>query len=83
STQPTNGVTYFRSVVDTSKLSPELKPLVPLFNYVINQMRTKNYDFREMDQLIHMSTDGISFNSHLGESCSTPNGFEEAILVSS
>ncbi|KAI5743561.1 hypothetical protein M8J77_019598 [Diaphorina citri] len=83
STQPTNGVTYFRSVVDTSKLSPDLKPLVPLFNYVINQMRTKNYDFREMDQLIHMSTDGISFNSHLGESCSTPNGFEEAILVSS
>uniref|UniRef100_A0A8D8PNA7 Presequence protease, mitochondrial n=1 Tax=Cacopsylla melanoneura TaxID=428564 RepID=A0A8D8PNA7_9HEMI len=82
SVQPTNGVTYFRAVVDTSELSPELKPLVPLFNYVINQMRTTNYDFREMDQLIHMSTGGISFNSHLGESCTTPNAYEEALLVS-
>lgn len=83
STQPTNGVTYFRAVVDTSELSPELKHLVPLFNYVISQMRTKNYDFREMDQLIQMSTGGVGFNSHLGESPSSSTGFEEAILISS
>lgn len=83
STQPTNGVTYFRAVVDTSSIPSESKHLIPLFSYVINQMRTSRYDVGEIDQLIQTYTGGISFNSHLAESSSSLNEYEDAILISS
>ncbi|KAK7862667.1 hypothetical protein R5R35_009240 [Gryllus longicercus] len=83
SAQPTNGIVYFRGILNASHLNAEQKSLLPLFANVVAKMGTKKHSYREMDQRINLSTGGISFTPHLRENLSDPSTHEQGLLFSS
>ncbi|CAG2054758.1 unnamed protein product [Timema podura] len=80
--QPTNGVTYFRGILNTSKLDEDLKKLLPLFSQVVTKMGTKKHNYREVDQLAQLKTGGLNFSSHVVEDTSDLGAYEEGIIFS-
>lgn len=82
-TEPTNGVCYYRGILNTQDLAPELKSLLPLFNNIISKMGTNNYDYRNFDQLIQLKTGGLNFMNHIVEHKNDLLEYEEGILIES
>lgn len=83
SIQPTNGISYYRGILNTQALPIELKQLIPLFNSVIAKMGTQNYDYRSFDQLMRLKTGGLYFANHIAEHKEEKLKYEEGIFVSS
>ncbi|XP_020291633.1 presequence protease, mitochondrial [Pseudomyrmex gracilis] len=83
SIQPTNGISYYRGILNTKALPTELKQLMPLFNYVVAKMGTQNYDYRSFDQLMRLKTGGLHFANHIAEHKEENLKYEEGIFVSS
>ncbi|KZC11558.1 PREDICTED: presequence protease, mitochondrial [Dufourea novaeangliae] len=81
--EPTNNVCYYRGILNTQGLNDELKNLLPLFNNIITKMGTKNYDYRNFDQMIRLKTGGLSFMSHVVEHKNNLLQYEEGILIES
>lgn len=79
----TNGVTYFRGILDAKVLSDEQKLLIPLFNAIINQFGTKQLNYRDLDQLISSKTAGIHFSTHLVENTEDNGQYEFGVLFGS
>lgn len=80
---PTNGLTYFRGVVNTNILSDEAKNVLPLFCSIVTKMGTKTHDYRQMDQQIQLKTGGVSFSTHIAENIYDTGSYEEGVLFSS
>lgn len=78
-----NGITYFKGVLNTSDLSPEQQMLLPLFCYVINKLGSDKLNFREFDSLARRKTSGLSLDVHIGDSLYQLHSYESGILVSS
>lgn len=78
-----NGITYFKGVLNTSDLSPEQQMLLPLFCYVINKLGTDKLNYREFDSLSSRKTSGLSLDVHIGDSLYQLHSYESGILVSS
>ncbi|XP_035785600.1 presequence protease, mitochondrial-like [Anopheles albimanus] len=72
----TNGVVYFRGVLDVSGLTDEQKHLLPLFNTIITQFGTEQHDYRAFDQLVSTKTAGIGFSTHLAENVDNNGQYE-------
>lgn len=51
-TADTNGVVYFRGILDASMLSDTQKKLMPLFAQVLDQFGTFKMDYRQFDTLV-------------------------------
>ncbi|XP_011641097.1 presequence protease, mitochondrial [Pogonomyrmex barbatus] len=83
SVQPTNGISYYRGILNTQALPNELKQLLPLFNYVIAKMGTQNYDYRSFDQMMQLKTGGLNFMNHIAEHKESELKYEEGIFISS
>ncbi|KAG5305800.1 PREP protein, partial [Pseudoatta argentina] len=83
SIQPTNGISYYRGILNTQALPTELKQLIPLFNYVIAKMGTQNYDYRSFDQMMQLKTGGLNFMNHIAEHKESELKYEEGILIES
>lgn len=81
--QPTNGMTYFRGIVNIRELNDELKSLVPLFCQVATKMGTQRHSYREFDQLAELKTGGLSLGVHIADDTMEAFTYEEAILFSS
>ncbi|KAL1140397.1 hypothetical protein AAG570_000329 [Ranatra chinensis] len=80
---PTNGLVYFRGVLNTAILSEEAKGCLPLFCSVFTRMGTSKYDYKKMDQLIHLKTGGLHLTTHIAENIYDTHTFEEGIAFSS
>jgi presequence protease len=72
----TNGVVYFRGILDASTLSENNKKLLPLFTQIIDQFGTKNHDFRDFDNRGNSKTAGLRFSTHLAENINDNNSYE-------
>ncbi|XP_011861449.1 PREDICTED: presequence protease, mitochondrial [Vollenhovia emeryi] len=83
SVQPTNGISYYRGILNTQALPSELKQLVPLFNYVVARMGTQNHDYRSFDQMMELKTGGLHFANHIAEQKDSELKYEEGIVVDS
>jgi len=83
SEQPTNGVTYFRSIATTSSLPYVLKPFLPLFCNVLTKMGTTSHGYKDLAQQIELHTGGISASPHLVTDHSDMETFQQGILLSS
>ncbi|KAK2579791.1 hypothetical protein KPH14_012183 [Odynerus spinipes] len=83
SVQPTNGICYYRGILNTQKLPHELKNLLPLFNNIVSKMGTQYYDYRNFDQMIQLKTGGLNFVNHVVEHKSNTMHYEEGILIES
>lgn len=67
STQPTNGVCFFRAMVDTSEV--ENDEYYNLFLGLLTSMGAGGkYDFRQLDTQIDLYTGGLSASNHVAES---------------
>lgn len=66
-TTNTNGILYFRGILDASTLSDDSKKLLPLFASILDQFGTKNHNYRDFDTLVSSKTSGLSFKVHLAE----------------
>lgn len=80
---PTNGVTYFRSLISTEHLSKDLLPYVPLFCTVATQMGAGEMDYRQLSQRIELKTGGLAVREHVSHHFSSTEKFEHGILLSS
>lgn len=83
SIQPTNGISYYRGILNTRALPGELKKLLPLFNYVVAKMGTRNHDYRIFDQMVQLKTGGLNFMNHVAEHKKGELKYEEGVLVES
>ncbi|XP_032669294.1 presequence protease, mitochondrial [Odontomachus brunneus] len=83
SIQPTNGISYYRGILNTRALPNELKKLLPLFNYVVAKMGTRNHDYRTFDQMVQLKTGGLNFMNHVAEHKESELKYEEGVLVES
>ncbi|XP_060880823.1 presequence protease, mitochondrial [Metopolophium dirhodum] len=81
--QPTNQVTYFRSLINTSHLSDDLKTLIPLFCNVVTRMGTKSMDFRQFDQLVRRSTGGLQVSQSIIDSPRNLFNMKESVILNS
>lgn len=81
--QPTNQVTYFKSLINTSHLSDDLKNLIPLFCNVVTRMGTKSLDFRQFDQLARKSTGGLQMSQAIIDSPTNLFNMKETIILNS
>lgn len=81
--QPTNGVCYYRGILNTRELANDLKSLLPVFNDVVVKMGTENYDYRSWDRVVQLKTGGLRFCNHVVERKDDPNSYEEGIMLSS
>lgn len=81
--QPTNGMTYFRGIVNIKELSSELKILVPLFCQIATKMGTQRHSYRELDQLVQLKTGGVSLSNHIADDTMETFSYEEGILFAS
>ncbi|XP_046665793.1 presequence protease, mitochondrial [Homalodisca vitripennis] len=81
--QPTNNLTYLKGILDTSFISKDIKPYIPLFTTVATKMGTKYHNYRDFDQLAQLKTGGLSLSLHLSENKNDSNGYENGILFSS
>lgn len=70
---PTNGLTYFRAINTLENLPDELRELIPLFTDSIMRLGTKNMDMEQLEDLIKLSTGGVSLGYH---STPVPTDFE-------
>ncbi|XP_022921202.1 presequence protease, mitochondrial [Onthophagus taurus] len=78
-----NGITYFRGIINTSQLTPEQHMLLPLFCYIITKMGTKTMNYREFDNLVMTKTTGLNISVHFAESLYQLHVYEPGILLSS
>lgn len=81
--QPTNQVTYFKSLLNTSHLSHDLKNLIPLFCNVVTRMGTKSMNFRQFDQLVRKSTGGLSMSQGIIDSPRDLYNMKETVVLNS
>ncbi|KAJ8966338.1 hypothetical protein NQ314_003606 [Rhamnusium bicolor] len=78
-----NGIVYFKAILNTNDLSPEEQMQLPLFCYVINKLGTTRLNYREFDSLVTRKTAGLSFNNHIAESLFHLHTYEPGICISS
>lgn len=81
--QPTNQVTYFKSLLNMSHLSEELKTLIPLFCNIVTRMGIKSMDFRQFDQLVKKSTGGLHVSQAIIDSPRDLFSMKETIVLNS
>ena len=82
-TQPTNGVTYVRMVLDASHLPPHLLSHLPLFCHLLTAMGTSHMDFRTQSGQMDLYTGGLSASPLLSSHPSLPHHLQTAILLTS
>lgn len=80
---PTNGVTYYRGIINTRDLPTDLKTLLPLFTTVITKMGTRKQHYRNFDQQIQAKTGGLHLRVHVMGHKDNILQHEEGILIQS
>jgi len=81
--QPTNEVSYFRSMIDTSRLDEELKPFLPVFAMVLAKMGAGHLGYADLDTAVELRTGGLSATCHVAADPSDTCRHVESLLLSS
>lgn len=79
----TNGVIYFRGILDASTLQDDEKKILPLFAQVVDQFGTKRHNYRDFDNLVSSKTAGLSFRVHMAENINDNSLYEIGIQFGS
>jgi Zn-dependent M16 (insulinase) family peptidase len=77
---PTNGLTYFRAINTLENLPDELRELIPLFTDGIMRLGTKDKTMEQLEDLIKLSTGGVSVGYHSTPSPSNYQASDEGII---
>lgn len=79
----TNGIVYFRGIINGSHLSPEQHMMLPLFCDIITKLGTNTMNYREFENEMHLKTSGMNFSVHIADSLYQLHSFEQGISISS
>lgn len=79
----TNGVTYFKGILNMHNIPNDLKLLMPLFNATISKMDTKNYSYRDFDQFVNLKTAGLGVSTHVSTIANNPIKYDQGVMLSS
>ncbi|CAM6031660.1 unnamed protein product, partial [Sphagnum compactum] len=83
-TTDTNGVLYFRAILDATCLTKEELLLLPLFASIADQFGTHDTDYRTFDKRIASKTAGLSFYVHVAEDIDDENlRYQVGLIVGS
>ncbi|KHN95621.1 mitochondrial presequence protease [Metarhizium album ARSEF 1941] len=77
---PTNGLTYFRAINTLENLPDDLRELVPLFTDSIMRLGTKDMTMEQLEDLIKLTTGGVSVGYHSTPSPSNCHASSEGII---
>ncbi|KAL0277830.1 UNVERIFIED_CONTAM: hypothetical protein PYX00_004977 [Menopon gallinae] len=80
--QPTNGITYFRGILNTTNFKEDLS-LLPLFALISTKMGTVKHNFKDFHKLITLKTGGLSIGTHFITDTKALDRFEESLTISS
>jgi len=83
SVQPTNEVSYFRALIDTSSIPADLKPYLPIFTSVLTKMGASHLNYADLDTAVELRTGGLAATCHVQEDQDNLNKYVEAVLLSS
>ncbi|KAG6015821.1 Mitochondrial presequence protease [Claviceps pusilla] len=72
---PTNGLTYFRAVNTLNNLPDDLRELIPLFTDSIMRLGTRDKTMEQLEDLIKLTTGGVSVGYH---STPSPTDFQSS-----
>ncbi|XP_072391784.1 presequence protease, mitochondrial isoform X1 [Diabrotica undecimpunctata] len=78
-----NGIVYFKALLNTNYLSPDQQMLLPLFCFTVNKLGTDKLNYKEFDSLINRKTGGLSLINHIGESLYSLHTYQPSLLLSS
>ncbi|KAL2076763.1 hypothetical protein ACEWY4_027640 [Coilia grayii] len=81
--QPTNGMVYFRALLNINTLAEELKPYTPLFCSVITKMGCGGLDYKQQAQQMDLYTGGMSVTPQILPDHTHMDTYEQGILLSS
>lgn len=79
----TNGVTYFKGIINAQQLTHEQKLLLPLLIEVVDQFGTKKHSYQDFDNLIKTKTNGLFFRLHCSENIKDISQYELALEFNS
>ncbi|EFY98054.1 peptidase M16 family protein [Metarhizium robertsii] len=77
---PTNGLTYFRGINTLENLPDDLRELVPLFTDSIMRLGTKDMAMEQLEDLIKLTTGGVSVGYHSTPSPTDYSASSEGIV---
>ncbi|KAG8422503.1 Mitochondrial presequence protease [Metarhizium acridum] len=77
---PTNGLTYFRGINTLENLPDDLRELVPLFTDSIMRLGTKDTTMEQLEDLIKLTTGGVSVGYHSTPSPTDYSASSEGII---
>ena len=83
STEPTNGVAYFRSSISTDTIPADLRPYLPLFCGALTSLGTDALDYRELAQAVKTTTGGVRAGATIVADPSDPDAFRTTLSLSS
>lgn len=74
-------ITYLKCIFNISSLTEDELMLAPLFCYIINEMGTKNHDFRQLDKLVRSKTAGFTFETKVVENISDSQSYYLGLMM--
>lgn len=74
-------ITYLKCIFNISGLTEDELMLAPLFCYIINEMGTKNHDFRQLDKLVRSKTAGFTFETKVVENISDSQSYYLGLMM--
>ncbi|KAH8413808.1 hypothetical protein KR222_008723 [Zaprionus bogoriensis] len=77
----TNEITYLKCLFNITGLTQDEVMLVPLFCNVINEMGTKNHDYREFDKLVLSKTAGFEFKLNFVENVQDAKSYSLGLMM--
>lgn len=78
--QPTNGVSYFRGIVDAAHVPADLQPFLPLFCSVVASLGAGARNHMDFDLAAKAVSGGFHFSSSLVPHHTRPNTFEQIVM---
>jgi len=81
--QPTNDVSYFRAMIDTSQLSEDLKVYLPVFSMVLTKLGAGHLGYAALDTEIDLRTGGLSAGCNVAMCPENVSSHMEYLLLSS
>eukprot|EP01132_Coremiostelium_polycephalum_P002722 gene2722-3379_t len=80
---PTNGITYFRTTIDISTLPEELKPYIPLYCSLFDEMGAGQFNHKQLETEINLSSGKFSTMPLINNSPSSLHETKEQIYLKS
>lgn len=79
--QPTNTMLYTRIAIDCSELSTELIQYIPLYNILVTELATKQFDYKLLAHQLELYTGGINSSLSLTSTIDGLLSYKQQLII--